>query len=195
MKVDYQIYCDMDDVLVNFEDACTNLINADLRNADRVPREVYFLYAVMKRELMSKERLSITKSDFSRQADNRLESVRSYMYERVQNNLEFWCTLPWKYDGQELWNYIKNFNPKPIILTAPMDGENCIIGKKLWAKNHLDDSQIILNERKYEYSTPQSILIDDYINHVMQWRVKGGICIHHKNTNDTIKELKNILQY
>ena len=194
MKVKYQIYCDMDGVLVNFEDTCTHLINADLRNADKVPKEIYQSYTLMKRELMSQKRLSITKNDFSREADNRLQSVRAYMYERVQNNLEFWCTLPWRSDGKQLWNYIQNFNPKPIILTAPMGGDNCIIGKKLWAKNHLHDSEIILNEQKHEHSTPQSILIDDYIENVIPWREKGGICIHHKNTDDTIKEIKNILQ-
>ena len=193
-KVNYQIYCDMDGVIVNFEDTCTDIINADLRDFSKVPHEIFNSYAIMKRELMQRERLTITKNDFSREAEDKIESVRNYMFERVQNNLEFWCNLPWKSDGKKLWEFIHEISPSPIILTAPMNGDNCIIGKKIWTKNNLGDYNIILNEQKYQHAKSNSILIDDYIENIIPWREKGGIAIHHKNTDDTIKELKNILQ-
>ena len=56
-------------------------------------------------------------------------------------------------------------------------------------------AHIILNEKKSQHAQVNSILIDDYIENIIPWREKGGIAIHHKNTDDTIKELKNILQY
>ncbi len=71
-----------------------------------------------------------------------------------------------------------------------MNGDNCIIGKKIWTKNNLGDYNIILNEKKYQHAKSNSILIDDYIENIIPWREKGGIAIYHKNTDDTIKELK-----
>ncbi len=34
----------------------------------------------MKRELMQRERITITKNDFSREAEDKIESVRNYMF-------------------------------------------------------------------------------------------------------------------
>ena len=39
----------------------------------------------------------------------------------------------------------------------------------------------------------KTILIDDYIKNVNEWKAKGGIGIHHRDARATLVELKNIL--
>ena len=59
-------------------------------------------------------------------------------------------------------------------------------------KNKLNNTPLILAnaEDKQNYSSPNSILIDDRPSNIEQWRNKGGIGILHINTNDTLKQLK-----
>lgn len=124
--------------------------------------------------------------------------------------IEWWSEMPWKEDGKQLWNYIKQYDP--IILSAPSRDADSSRGKMIWIerelgisqpsptvspKNHRwdEDSKVILNGQKYMFNKryPNSILIDDTERQIDNWVNSGGIGILHTSTEDTINQLKEII--
>jgi phosphopantetheine adenylyltransferase len=104
----------------------------------------------------------------------------------------FWIKLQWMPDGKQLWNYIKPYNPD--LLSAPSREESSKIGKFTWVKRNLPGTKLILRsaERKQEFATPNSILIDDRADNIQRWKDAGGIGIHHTSAADTIQQLKDL---
>ena len=126
--------------------------------------------------------------------DNRLK------WKPIMDTKDFWATLPWMPGGQQLWNFIKPYNPH--ILSAYVEhvnDPNCIPGKRSWAKTHLgiSDNKINLVKRKQKqnfalYEGKPAILIDDYIKNTSQFQARGGIGITHTSTSNTINQLKKL---
>lgn len=106
--------------------------------------------------------------------------------------IRYWNNLEWMEDGKELWEYIKKYTPE--LLSAPTRDYSSIIGKKLWVRRELPGVHLILRSAKHkkDLATPDSILIDDREDNIKGWIENGGIGIHHKNTNDTIKQIKTL---
>jgi hypothetical protein len=104
----------------------------------------------------------------------------------------FWVGMNWMSDGKELWDYIKD--KQPSLLSAPSRQPSSRLGKRLWIKNNIPGTKLILAsaEKKQNYSKPNKILIDDRPDNVSQWKSKGGIGILHTNSQDTIKQLQNL---
>jgi len=104
----------------------------------------------------------------------------------------FWVGIPWMPDGKQLWNYIKPYNPS--LLSAPSREESSRLGKRLWVRNNIPGTKLILRqaEQKQEFANPNAILIDDRTSNIQQWRDKGGIGIMHTSANETIKQLKEL---
>lgn len=104
----------------------------------------------------------------------------------------FWVNLEWTKDGKPLWDYIKQYNP--TILTAPSKLDCSIHGKTDWINREIKTSNVVFKYRKNkkELASPNSILIDDMEENILDWVSSGGIGILHKNTKKTIKELKKL---
>ncbi len=104
----------------------------------------------------------------------------------------FWAGLKWMPDGQQLWDYIKPFNPQ--LLSAPSREQSSRIGKHVWVKHKIPGTRLILRyaNKKKELASPKSILIDDRQANIDQWEAAGGIGILHTDTNNTIKKLKQL---
>jgi hypothetical protein len=47
-------------------------------------------------------------------------------------------------------------------------------------------------ERKQEFATPNSILIDDRADNIQRWKDVGGVGIHHTSAENTINELEKL---
>ena len=107
----------------------------------------------------------------------------------------WWSSMAWMADGKKLWKAIEKFNP--IILTAgPKTGEKAAtIGKKEWVHREIGYIPILIcpSKDKWQYANKSSILIDDRSRNIKQWVKAGGIGIKHKNVQDTIKKLQEIL--
>jgi nicotinamide mononucleotide adenylyltransferase len=104
----------------------------------------------------------------------------------------FWIKLKWMPDGKQLWDYIKGYNPD--LLSAPSREESSKMGKRIWVKRELPGTKLILRqaERKQEFATPNSILIDDRADNIQRWKDAGGIGIVHTSAADTIQQLKDL---
>jgi hypothetical protein len=104
----------------------------------------------------------------------------------------YWVGIPWMPDGEQLWNYIKPYNPS--LLSSPSMEKSSRLGKRLWTRNNIPGTKLILRqaEQKQEFAKPNAILIDDKTLNIKQWRAKGGIGIIHTSANETIKQLKEI---
>ena len=106
--------------------------------------------------------------------------------------VRFWVGMPWMPDGRELWNFIKPFNPS--LLSAPSRNNESRLGKRLWVRNHIPGTKLILANRvnKQQYSTKNSILIDDMPRTIEEWDSGGGIGILHTSAASTIEQLKQL---
>lgn len=108
----------------------------------------------------------------------------------TKEGVKFWVGIKWMPDGEQLWDYISKYNP--TLLSAPSKHPSSRLGKRLWVKNNIPGTKLILAsaEKKQNYSGTNRILIDDRPDTIEQWRSKGGIGILHTNTADTIKKLQ-----
>jgi hypothetical protein len=106
--------------------------------------------------------------------------------------LRFWVGMPWMPDGKELWNFLKPFNP--TLLSAPSRNNESRLGKRLWVRNHIPGTKLILASKfnKPQYSQKNSILIDDMASTIEKWDAEGGIGILHTSAVSTIEQLKQL---
>ena len=178
----YQIYCDMDGVLVDFIEGVINYITNMLQSdqAEELKAEIGRDY--------------ITREDID--GPNHSKPVKKYMRKELANHADFWENLPWMSDGKELWNYIVPYDP--YILTTPM-GYGSEIGKQAWIDKNLNPpppEKIYMSQNKFEWATrggKPNILIDDFTKNTIPWEEAGGIAILHINTSKTIYELEELL--
>ena len=47
-------------------------------------------------------------------------------------------------------------------------------------------------DRKQEFATSDTILIDDRADNIQRWKDAGGIGIHHTSAENTIKQLQDL---
>ena len=178
---EYQIYCDMDGVLVDFELGVVEYITGALAEgrAEELKEKIGRDY--------------ITTDDLAGPTKN--NDIRNYMYKELENHAQFWEDLPWMSNGKELWARIWPYGPN--ILTTPMGGEDhpksgygSRIGKQAWIdKNLVKEMQmppkkIIMAGDKYRWANKTSILIDDWTKNTGPWgdkKIGNGIAILHKN--------------
>jgi predicted kinase len=105
---------------------------------------------------------------------------------------KFWANLNWMSDGQQLWGYIKQYNPE--LLTAPSREESSRIGKLAWVDKNIPNTPIIFKQAKdkKDLAEPNAILIDDRKDNIQQWIDAGGIGIRHTSAESTIKQLQKL---
>jgi len=181
-----QIYCDMDGVLVDFEQGVVNQINKDLQMI-RQMEDIKNLVKIQK-ALSSLGRDEVVLDDM-RGKSATSKPVRDYMYGRVGNDADFWARLPWMPNGKELWDFIAPY--EPFILTSPMQ-KGSEIGKAFWIDENLRPlpDKVFMSREKYNWALDEngepSILIDDWSENTVPWAKKGGIAIQHVNANTSV---------
>ena len=109
-----------------------------------------------------------------------------------ENGVGFWVGMPWMLNGKQLWEYIKPNNP--ILLSSPSRSNSSRLGKRLWVRNNLPGTKLILanSYNKKNYADGNNILIDDRPSNIDQWKAAGGIGILFISTAQTIEELKEL---
>ena len=109
-----------------------------------------------------------------------------------ERGVGYWAGMPWMSDGKIYWDYIKKY--KPTLLSSPSRSSTSRLGKRLWVKNNIPGTKLILaqSKDKQNYAQKDRILIDDRPSNIDQWRASGGIGILHISASDTIRQLKEL---
>ena len=184
----YQIFCDMDGVLVDLLEGVNQEIYSE-PPADSSDR--YKKAQIQAREALDGKKMQEKDADPNRPEDFK-KPVRQFMYRVMGDNRRFWMNLPWRSEGKVLWDFIKKYDPK--ILSRPVDLQS-VIGKKKWVKDNLglSGTNVQIRKNKTNYATHEGkigILIDDFTSNTVPFAEADGISILYKNTQQTIDELK-----
>lgn len=172
----YQIYCDMDGVLTNFDDRFITLLK-------KYGKDYYSKDIIQQVNTPDDFQKLEGKSEFWKFIDE-------YM------GPDFWSGMEWMPRGESLWKFIVPYNPK--ILTSPSRNNASKLGKRLWVSENLTSNpEIIFSNKKEEFAKENSILIDDKPSNLSSWKEKGGIAIPcvNGNTASVIKTLKEDYGY
>lgn len=174
-KLKYKIYCDMDGVLCDFE-------KRFLEKLKEVGPKYY-------------KRSDIEKIKKPKDFDKLFGVEEFWKFIDQYTGVSFWVGMDWMPRGEELWNFIKPYNP--ALLTSPSRDNTSRLGKQLWAKNKLSPKPKVIfaySANKQNYSNENSILIDDKKSNIEQWRSKGGIAFRVKDGDigPTLKGLKEL---
>ena len=176
---EYEIYCDMDGVLVDFELGVIEYITTALveGRAEELKEKIGRDY--------------ITTDDLAGPTKN--NDIRDYMYKELQHNADFWENLPWMPNGQRLWEVLAPHNPN--ILTTPM-GYGSEIGKQAWIDNNLNPppKKVFMSKEKYLWANNKSILIDDFTKNTIPWEEHDGIALLYKDSEieKTLSRLREL---
>lgn len=157
----YQIYCDMDGVLTNFEKRFIDILNQ-----------------VGKKYYSKKELEGITRpKDFEKKF-----SQGEFWKLIDEQGEDFWAGMEWMPNGQALWDFISPYNPN--ILSSPSKDNSSRLGKRMWIRQNLSPApkKIIFkkSEEKQQYAAPNHILIDDKPSNISEWEAAGGIALRVK---------------
>lgn len=99
--------------------------------------------------------------------------------------MEFLCSVENKYEIQLLTSSAK---PKYM--------DDISLQKHIWLKKHDIHWPVIIvtgKKLKQYYATPVSLLIDDTLSNVVEWRDRGGPAIWHTSWAKTIREIGEYL--
>lgn len=167
MENQYQIYCDLDGVLADFDTRFEHFTGI-------LPREYEERAIRQYGEIKGKEK-------FWNLIDDEI-------------GVRFWRGIPWMPEGEELWDYIKRYGP--TILTAPSKNDVSRTGKTLWVQDHLGVGipiEFKAAKEKHVFAGPRKILIDDRLDTIQSWKAKNGIGLLYKgDTQEIIKELSKM---
>ena len=185
----YQIYCDMDGVLVDLIGGLGKKVLSMQIDENKKERAI--------RVLMSKKEWQELEND--PQLGPGVQVIYDILeHPDVNERIRFWAELPPTKYMKDLWDYIKDHDP--IILSAPwkINGqidEACRRGKEAWIESfQLSPKDVILTPDKTAHAASDHILIDDMQKYLDPWAKASGIAIEHTTVIDTIKELDKWLQ-
>ena len=196
----YQIYCDMDGVLVNFMEGALEAVNRSLNmpetrvNSKTLSKLFQKIYDIEGEKIPNVGPEDIGTPEHPDKS-KKITLIRKYMYKLISDDTEHWANLPPMPDAMGLWNYISQYNPN--ILTAPMS-EGSEAGKARWVHTNLKPSpkDIIMSHDKFKWAVDENgrpnVLIDDFKINIIPWREHGGIAILHKTAEKTILQLENL---
>lgn len=171
----YQIYCDMDGVLTDFETRFVTLL--------RKEGPKYYSKATIAQVTRPKH------FDKIEGTEEFWKFIDQYI------GVEFWSKMEWMPNGKALWNFIQPYNPK--ILTSPSEDNTSRLGKRLWVKDNLVPAPEVLfrfGEAKSDFANENAILIDDKPSNLEAFAAKGGIALEVKDgeIQSVINKLKKL---
>ena len=206
LGVQYQIYCDMDGVIADFNTGVVLKMNE------------YLSFAADGGHIESKSlRKGITKvlkafgQDFRVPMGSDIDAVKLLKRLKysvvVQDPGQFFYSLPKLVDGTDmLWPFITSLGITVNILSAPINstkGMPADQGKRMWVQENLSPQPVevvivpAVEKQNYAVSstgTP-NILIDDKEETILEWNARGGLGILHVtgNSQQTIQQLQILL--
>ena len=113
-------------------------------------------------------------------------------WKRLARASNFYGELPEMPDAQQLFQAVKHL--QPTILTGLPLGKWAAPQKERWAAAHFPGVPIIttMARQKHLHMEKGDVLVDDRENHRQLWEDAGGIFVHHRNAEDTLRQLAEI---
>jgi 5'(3')-deoxyribonucleotidase len=117
---------------------------------------------------------------------------RGAFWKRLANAKNFYGSLPQMPDAQRLFDAVKHL--KPTILTGLPLGKWAAPQKVEWAAEHFPGVPIItcMAADKHFHMHPGDVLVDDREKHRAAYEAAGVVFIHHKNAEDSLRQLAKI---
>jgi hypothetical protein len=174
-KPKYQIYCDMDGVLTNFEKRFVDMLQQE------GPK--YYSKATI---------AQVTRPKHFEALEGQTEFWK-FIDQYV--GIEFWSGMEWMPNGKALWSFIEPYGPK--LLTSPSRDNTSRLGKRLWVKENLVPAPEVIfrfGDAKSDFANENAILIDDKPSNLAAFSAKGGIALEVKDgeIQSVINKLKQL---
>ena len=117
---------------------------------------------------------------------------RGEVWKRLARAPNFYGSLRQMPDAQVLFDAVKHL--KPAILTGLPIGTWAAPQKVEWAAEHFPGVPIItcLARDKHLHMHPGDVLVDDREKHRAAYEAAGVAFVHHKNAEDTLRQLAKI---
>lgn len=117
---------------------------------------------------------------------------RAAFWKRLAKAPSFYGTLPEMPDARALFDGVKHLNP--TILTGLPIGTWAAPQKVEWAVQHFPGVPIItcMAADKHKHMHPGDVLVDDREKHRSAYEQAGVVFIHHKNAQDSLRQLAKI---
>jgi hypothetical protein len=206
-----RIFLDMDGVLCAFSEqykkylANDNLWNSVINSKKIISQNKLDTLGIDKAEFLNRAEI-IRQKALSSNTDSIYDIVKQTFKKELlispswtviaYGGEEFWSTMNWNPGGKELVDFVKSTGIHTEILTAGM-GSHAANGKQAWLKKHglgnIPFNIVRSGLVKHEYASTGDMLIDDMEENIKLFIQAGGMGIIHKNTSQTINELKSHL--
>ena len=113
-------------------------------------------------------------------------------WKRLARAPSFYGDLEEMPDAQQLFAAVKHL--KPTILTGLPLGRWAAPQKERWAAAHFPGVPIIttMARQKHLHMDPGDVLVDDRDKHRDLWEHAGGVFVHHRSAEDSLRQLAEI---
>lgn len=124
----------------------------------------------------------------------------SLVWSRLVREKGFFTHLPWMFDGLDLWNTLKIF--QPVILTGIPFGKWAPPQKHEWCRRELGhEVEVVTCYTKHKPEKAKKIcphgiipvLIDDRDKVIKSWNRMGGVYIQHFSTKESLFEFNQLI--
>jgi hypothetical protein len=107
---------------------------------------------------------------------------------------DFYFGLPLLPDAMHLFGAVRHLDP--IILTGTPRGNWAADQKVRWAAKYFPGTRIVttLARDKRNHCREGDVLVDDQLRHAQLWRDAGGVFVHHRDAETTLKALADYFQ-
>ena len=113
-------------------------------------------------------------------------------WRRIAGAANFYGTLPEMPDARRLFDAVEHL--RPTILTGLPFGNWAAPQKVAWTAEHYPGVPIItcMARDKHQHMSDGDVLVDDRENHRTAYEREGVVFIHHKNAEDSLRQLATI---
>ena len=117
---------------------------------------------------------------------------RGAFWKRLATAPDFYANLPEMPDARILFDAVKHL--QPTILTGLPLGNWAAPQKVKWAAEHFPDVPIItcMARDKHKHMKSGDVLVDDRENHRAAYEAEGVLFVHHRNAEDSLRQLAKI---
>lgn len=110
-------------------------------------------------------------------------------WQKLASAPDFYFSLPLLPDAMQLFDAVRHLDP--IILTGLPRGNWAADQKMRWAAKHFPGVRMIttMARDKRDHAKEGDVLVDDNLKFRHLWEQAGGIFVHHRNAQESLRAL------